>query len=1432
MEKQTADQQASQEKRRRPVVLSETQEQEESVEQLQYNTSLYKTPSIQAQAETIGSLPTTAQRQDAVSHIGRVQGNRHVQRLVGAVRARRASTPALQPKLTVGEPDDLYEEEADRTAEAVMRMSASAPAAPPSSEEEDLHSVSVGVQASSVGTPGMTPELEDEVNGLRGTGRPLPASERDFFEGRMQADFGAVRVHTGETAAHTTEHLQAKAYTVGSDIVFGEGQYQPGTEAGRTLLAHELTHVVQQGAAGKLRSKRVEALQRAAVIQAPVPQIKEEEEEGDGPVGPPPPQVVAEQKAQAGTPEAEPTAGEVQSAQPEVAGMEEPLPAVAPASRIGDVGAATPPTPGPKRDPLKGDGAAPPAQAGAQAVAEVAGELPPGPAGVEVETTKDEAPSLKGQDVESAAGAGGEKGAGESAAPGEPKAAVGPEEGATPAEEQVAAEPEGAVAPAVDTAEEAAAPEQAPPELQEQGAELQAQKDQSEQSAQQADSQAQEAVSALESQAGMQVRFAPSAQAEGDQAQVASEGINEFINRNTQRVTSVLASTQDVQPRFTAISEQTKTQIQGAVQVNLQNLRGMIAAARQQVLTKATQAEGEITGLYDTTAAEIEQSALQALEKVDSEYQAKVQGLNVLESSTSQDIDDRFAKAQTDLREAGRAAGVDAEGAKGEALNPVIAPYQGREGDFWEGKNYYKKKITAAEDAADGVIQGYKDEFAEQAEATAQQLPQGKQDVLATAQQKLQAARTAIDAEHARANQAIEDSRLQSLEAARQTQEQNLTALRQSKAETLAALTELQGNLEAQLQSTGAQQMLVIEEAAQAAIADVRTGSAEVAAQLHEALQTLGAQLQGAPAPDPEALSEMLAGSQAQFDGVMSQLQGQLSARRAAAEQALRTGGQKATGAVGQVAQTGSNLITPVVQDFVTGADDMVQRATTALNETRNQHVEATGKESEGAVQSMAEAYIQAEQDVQDVSAALDQGLGKFVSDFKSGPEGLDKSLGQLKTDIRTKAQEAADKVLPRWKSVVAFVGKLLVAIVVAIAIAAVVAVALASGGWVALLLGALAAGAIGAIGGVAKGMIDNAVQGKALFTKDLWVEAGIGAIEGVLAFAGGAVVGKLVSAAKFGNAWKFLGETAVDLVKDTVATVSNMLIKGDFTWVGLGLSMAESLVFSLVGGYVGKKVAGRRPKADVTPSASQVDVTPGARPDLTPGASQVDVTPGARPDLAPGASQVDVTPSMRAAQERGLPELPEGYVWVKTGKKAIPGSSGSAADAASGAPGMYIRRVAGQGPAGADAPQLKMDWEQGRVVDVQSGKVLEAPAPAPVPSVPSPPPRGGLAETGSSEASTRSLRERVTEDGLPAGKKSVMEGWKEKTVGKATEDVGKKHATLAEDAWLPGGSSDKRRQEAGLENQAEDLAEAGVEEGQSWEWAEDWEEYQKQKQP
>ena len=79
-----------------------------------------------------------------------------------------------------------------------------------------------------------------------GGGAPIENSTRGFMESRLGHDFGDVRVHTGAQADHSARSINAQAYTVGTDIVFRSGVYQPDTPTGQRVLAHELTHVVQQ----------------------------------------------------------------------------------------------------------------------------------------------------------------------------------------------------------------------------------------------------------------------------------------------------------------------------------------------------------------------------------------------------------------------------------------------------------------------------------------------------------------------------------------------------------------------------------------------------------------------------------------------------------------------------------------------------------------------------------------------------------------------------------------------------------------------------------------------------------------------------------------------------------------------------------------------------------------------------------------------------------------------------------------------------------------------------------------------------------------------------------------------------------------------------------------------------------------------------------
>ena len=147
----------------------------------------------------------------------------------------------------IGADDDPAETEADRTAHSIMQgggctCSAGAPlcpacasggAAPVLRRKAEAR----GANAAAVGNLQM------------GAGRRLGESERGFFEARMGADLSAVRVHDDERTATTAKQINARAFTLGTDVGFARGAYQPNTSAGRELLAHELAHVMQQSAA-------------------------------------------------------------------------------------------------------------------------------------------------------------------------------------------------------------------------------------------------------------------------------------------------------------------------------------------------------------------------------------------------------------------------------------------------------------------------------------------------------------------------------------------------------------------------------------------------------------------------------------------------------------------------------------------------------------------------------------------------------------------------------------------------------------------------------------------------------------------------------------------------------------------------------------------------------------------------------------------------------------------------------------------------------------------------------------------------------------------------------------------------------------------------------------------------------------------------------
>ncbi len=173
-------------------------------------------------------------------------------------------TTGAQAKLTIGQPNDKYEQEADRIADQVMKISDTDVAQRvesglvqpmhiqrmcPEYDEEQLQP-----KAQPSHTPEVNSGIESRLNSLKGGGQPLDHGTRAFFEPRFGHDFSGVRVHADSAAADTAKSIHARAFTLGNHVALGSGEYHPNSQSGRRLLAHELTHVMQQ--TGKIQRYR------------------------------------------------------------------------------------------------------------------------------------------------------------------------------------------------------------------------------------------------------------------------------------------------------------------------------------------------------------------------------------------------------------------------------------------------------------------------------------------------------------------------------------------------------------------------------------------------------------------------------------------------------------------------------------------------------------------------------------------------------------------------------------------------------------------------------------------------------------------------------------------------------------------------------------------------------------------------------------------------------------------------------------------------------------------------------------------------------------------------------------------------------------------------------------------------------------------------
>ena len=180
---------------------------------------------------------------------------------------------SLQPKLTLGQPGDKYEQEADAVAQQVVQRLNTPLAGSPQTHHPDeelqrqLWQGQPLQRDSSIPVGPVDPQFEQRLDRARGSGSTMAPVVQTQMESAMGADFGRVKIHTDAHADQLSRSIQAKAFTTGNDVFFKQGAYAPTSRSGQELLAHELTHVVQQsgGVQRQIQRKQLTKLDKKNV---------------------------------------------------------------------------------------------------------------------------------------------------------------------------------------------------------------------------------------------------------------------------------------------------------------------------------------------------------------------------------------------------------------------------------------------------------------------------------------------------------------------------------------------------------------------------------------------------------------------------------------------------------------------------------------------------------------------------------------------------------------------------------------------------------------------------------------------------------------------------------------------------------------------------------------------------------------------------------------------------------------------------------------------------------------------------------------------------------------------------------------------------------------------------------------------------------------
>jgi hypothetical protein len=636
--------------------------------------------------------------------------------------------------------------------------------------------------------------------------------------------------------------------------------------------------------------------------------------------------------------------------------------------------------------------------------------------------------------------------------------------------------------------------------------------------------------------------------------QAAMAQTRDFMVRQTGSIVTAVAFAQEQIPAtLGAVAELAKASIQAAMENEKVAISERIAQVRALARAGAGAARAHVNVEYTKKAAEIESETLKAITVLDTTHTTSVNQVDEKETQGLNDVNSRFATGR----------------AQHEAIGPEYAEKAINRGQehahayehckrdysddgFWDGC-LTVRRAQAQQDTACKTAAGYKDIFLRTANKKGYDLKmlrkQHRCSVISGAGQ----VNKTLDDTHEKLVSGLESGRTQALEGITLARDGSLAAIDNALAATLKSLSAQEFSQWQAVNDTGYLKQLAVEQLAHASAASFGRGISGAMDSLERTLRMMGQTFSKGNIPDPAALTQSLAATEAGLGGGMGSLLGKMAEGAQQAEERIRKLGAASLEALMLITTKNGELSAQAEDGFVQQMGGLKAGASKAIGQLSQDHVQKAKQALTEGTGSMEKAVAGFDKALGIIGGKID---GAIATSLQELDRDLKAKLGELDGQITREAWKAAEKEQPAWKKVLAIV--LIILVIIAAALISIATLGAGASLFAIILVGAL-------VGAVSAGLIqilNNWSSGES-WHKGL-VQAMImgaigGAIGGGLGFAGGALV-QGAAAAGAGRLIQFGITIGADVLSEGLTqTVGYVAFGQEFNWQGFVMAGAMS---------------------------------------------------------------------------------------------------------------------------------------------------------------------------------------------------------------------------------------------------------------------------------